>query len=360
MLCAMRFCVLGIESSCDETGVAVYDRERGLLAESLYSQVDLHATYGGVVPELAARDHAQRLPELIEATLDKAAVPVADITAVAYTAGPGLVGALLAGAATAAGLATAWQCPLLAVHHMEAHLLAPFMGAPAAPEFPFVALLVSGGHTLLVHAQALGVYRVLGQTLDDAVGEAFDKSASVLGLPYPGGAALARLAAQASGPLEGVTLPRPMTRQRALDFSFSGLKTAFALAARDHDLLDPAVRSGLARAFEDAAVETLVRKCLWALDAAACARLIVGGGVGANQQLQQQLAAALAPRGAQLLCPPPALCTDNGAMIAHVAARRGTALELPADAAVVHPRWSLESLTPPAPLPQTTSTETNA
>ncbi len=344
MLCAMNFCVLGIESSCDETGVAIYSRRDGLLAESLYSQVDLHATYGGVVPELAARDHARRLPELITQTLDQAGLGAADVDAVAYTAGPGLVGALLAGASAAAGLATAWGKPLLAVHHMEAHLLAPFMSEGREPEFPFVALLVSGGHTMLVHCMALGQYRVLGQTLDDAVGEAFDKSASVLGLPYPGGAALAALAEQPGTLPAGLELPRPMTKKRGLDFSFSGLKTAFAVAASKLDLDAPAVRAGLARAFEDAAVETLVRKCTWALQDAGCTRLVIGGGVAANRRLQAALGDALGRIGAVFECPPQKLCTDNGAMIAHLAAIRGAQLAVGPDAAPVYARWSLESI----------------
>lgn len=352
MLCAMSFCVLGIESSCDETGVAIYARGRGLLAESLYSQVDLHATYGGVVPELAARDHARRLPELVAQTLENAGCSPGDLDAVAYTAGPGLVGALLAGAATAAGLATAWNKPLLAVHHMEAHLLAPFMTDGRQPEFPFVALLVSGGHTLLVHCAALGEYHVLGQTLDDAVGEAFDKSASVLGLPYPGGAALAALASQAESPLADVVLPRPMTKQRGLDFSFSGLKTAFAIAASKQDLSLQPVRAALARSFEDAAVETLVRKCTWALQDTGCERLVVGGGVAANHRLQASLRTALERIGAVLECPAQKLCTDNGAMIAHLAAIRGSDLAVPLDAAPVHARWSLESLTRPVRVQQ--------
>lgn len=338
----MSFCVLGIESSCDETGVAIYDREQGLLGEALYSQVDLHATYGGVVPELAARDHAQRLPELIEQALAAARRTSDQIDAIAYTAGPGLVGALLAGASSAAGLATAWGKPLLAVHHMEAHLLAPFMGG--IPEFPFVALLVSGGHTMLVHCRGLGQYELLGQTLDDAVGEAFDKCASVLGLAYPGGAALARLAATAAGPLDGVHLPRPMTKQRNLDFSFSGLKTAFALAAEKVESEEPAIRAALARSFEDAVVETLVRKCTWALEDSGCQRLVIGGGVAANLRLQQALAQALKKRGAQLDCPPLQLCTDNGAMIAHLAALRGVDLTVAAGTVPVRARWSLERL----------------
>jgi len=344
MLCAMNFCVLGIESSCDETGVAVYARGAGLLAESLYSQVDLHATYGGVVPELAARDHARRLPELITQTLDHAGLGAADIDAVAYTAGPGLVGALLAGASSAAGLATGWDKPLLAVHHMEAHLLAPFMSEGREAEFPFVALLVSGGHTMLVHCIGLGEYRVLGQTLDDAVGEAFDKSASVLGLPYPGGAALAALAQEPGAQLAGLELPRPMTRKRGLDFSFSGLKTAFAIAASKQDLKQAPVRAGLARAFEEAAVETLVRKCTWALQDTGCKRLVIGGGVAANRRLQAALREALESIDAVFECPPQKLCTDNGAMIAHLAAIRGAELAVGTDAAPVYARWSLESL----------------
>lgn len=344
ILARMSFCVLGIESSCDETGVAIYRRGEGLLAEVLYSQVDLHATYGGVVPELAARDHARRLPELIAQAVEKSQLDVGQIDAVAYTAGPGLIGALLAAASSAAGLATAWDKPLLAVHHMEAHLLAPYMNPVREPEFPFVALLVSGGHTLLVHCEALGQYRVLGQTLDDAVGEAFDKCASVLGLPYPGGAALARLAAQADSIESMPILPRPMTKRRGLDFSFSGLKTAFAVAAAKLDLRDELVRARFARAFEEAVVETLVRKCVWALEASECDRLIVGGGVAANRRLQAQLRAELDRRGAVLECPPPALCTDNGAMIAHLAALRGADLAVPEGQVPVHARWSLEKL----------------
>lgn len=336
----MSFCVLGIESSCDETGVAVYCRQRGLLSEQLYSQVDLHARYGGVVPELAARDHAQRLPALVQAALEQAHCGPDEIDAVAYTAGPGLVGALLAGAACAAGLASAWDKPLLAVHHMEAHLLAPFMGAAEIP-FPFVALLVSGGHTLLVHCRGLGDYQVLGRSLDDAVGEAFDKCASLLGLPYPGGAALARLAEEAEAPLEGLDLPRPMSRARSLDFSFSGLKTAFGLAVEKHPQAAPAA---LARAFEEAAVETLVRKCLWALEEAGCSRLIIGGGVAANRRLRASLQQGMQAQGWTLDCPPLALCTDNGAMIAHLAACRGLALTVPPASVPVQARWSLEDL----------------
>lgn len=340
----MSLTVLGIESSCDETGVAIYHRERGLVAERLYSQVDLHATYGGVVPELAARDHQRRLPQLITEALADAQLDLDALDAVAYTAGPGLVGALLAGASAAAGLALAWDKPLLAVHHMEGHLLAPYMGSAEPPPFPFVALLVSGGHTLLVHCQAEGDYTLLGQTLDDAVGEAFDKCASLLGLPYPGGAALAKLAAQAAHGMEGVALPRPMTKSRGLDFSFSGLKTAFALAFAKHDDGSQATRAALARSFEEAVVETMVRKCVWALQAVDCRRLIIGGGVAANQRLRAALQQALQPMEATLDCPPLKLCTDNGAMIAHLASRRGLVLQVAPATVPVHARWPLDTL----------------
>lgn len=340
----MSLTVLGIESSCDETGVAIYHREGGLLAERLYSQVDLHATYGGVVPELAARDHQRRLPQLIAEALAEAQLEPRELDAVAYTAGPGLVGALLAGASAAAGLALAWDKPLLAVHHMEAHLLAPYMGRAEPPPFPFVALLVSGGHTLLVHCQAEGDYTLLGQTLDDAVGEAFDKCASLLGLPYPGGAALAKLAAQAEQGIPGLSLPRPMTKARSLDFSFSGLKTAFALAFAKHDDGSETTRAALARSFEEAVVETMVRKCVWALQEVQCQRLIIGGGVAANQRLRAALQQALEPMRAILDCPPLKLCTDNGAMIAHLASRRGRVLQVAPATVPVRARWPLDTL----------------
>ncbi len=334
--------VLGIESSCDETAVAVYCPQRGLLAEALRSQVDIHAEYGGVVPELASRDHIRHLPRLVRKALAESGVPGPELDAVAYTAGPGLIGALLAGAAVAAGLAQAWGRPLIPVHHMEGHLLAPLIAGDAV-DFPFLALLVSGGHTLLIECRALGDYQVLGQTLDDAVGEAFDKTASLLDLPYPGGPALAALAAQ--GQPGRFALPRPLTSKRSLDFSFSGLKTAAMLLVRDTSAAD---RADIARAFEDAVVDTLVKKCLWALADTGLRTLFVAGGVAANQSLRQQLQVALEPQGAQVLFPPPALCTDNGAMIAHVGSLRLAQGRLPPCEVPTRARWSLADLEPPA------------
>lgn len=332
--------VLGIESSCDETGVAVYADGDGIVWEALHSQIALHRVYGGVVPELASRDHVRRLAPMLEQALAEAPAP----DAVAYTAGPGLVGALLVGAALATAYAAARGIPALAVNHLEGHLLAPLMG-DEPPVFPFLVLLVSGGHTLLAEAEALGRYRLLGTTLDDAAGEAFDKTASLLGLAYPGGPALARLAAE--GRPGRFDLPRPLLDRPGCDFSFSGLKTAVLYAARGLDPDDPTARAALARAFEDAVVDTLVEKSRRALEARGLDTLVVAGGVAANRRLREALAAMAAARGARAIFPAPGLCTDNGAMIAHAGWCRLAAGECPV-ATDVRARWPLESLKPPA------------
>ena len=338
--------VLGIETSCDETGVAVYDTARpgadGLLAQALYSQVALHAEYGGVVPELASRDHVRKLLPLIRQTLADAGLAVGDLDGVAYTAGPGLVGALLVGAGVARSLAWALDRPAIAVHHMEGHLLAPLLEAPdLAP--PFVALLVSGGHTQLVAVDGIGDYRLLGETLDDAAGEAFDKTAKLMGLPYPGGPQLAKLAEQ--GNPGAYRFSRPMTDRPGLDFSFSGLKTQVLLAWRDSDQSD-ATRADIARGFEDAVVDTLAIKCERALDAAGCDTLVVAGGVGANRRLRAKLAAMAEGRGGRVCFPRPALCTDNGAMIAFAGALRLAAGQHSEAAIDVMPRWETAGLPP--------------
>jgi len=336
--------VLGIETSCDETGVAVYDTARpgadGLLAHAVYSQIALHAEYGGVVPELASRDHVRKLLPLIRQTLAEAGLSTADLDGVAYTAGPGLVGALLVGAGVARALAWGLDLPAVAVHHMEGHLLAPLLEDPElAP--PFVALLVSGGHTQLVAVEALGDYRLLGETLDDAAGEAFDKTAKLMGLPYPGGPQLAKLAEQ--GTPGAYRFSRPMTDRPGLDFSFSGLKTQVLLAWQASDQSDR-TRADIARGFEHAVVDTLAIKCGRALDAAGTDTLVVAGGVGANRRLRAKLQAMAEARGGQVRFPRPALCTDNGAMIAFAGALRLEAGQH-ADAAVhVTPRWDMASL----------------
>ena len=336
--------VLGIESSCDETGVAVYDTARsgaaGLRAHAVYSQIALHAEYGGVVPELASRDHVRKLLPLIRQTLAEAGLGVRDLDGVAYTAGPGLVGALLVGAGVARALAWALDLPAVGVHHMEGHLLAPLMeDDPPAP--PFVALLVSGGHSQLVAVDAIGRYRLLGDTLDDAAGEAFDKSAKLMGLPYPGGPQLAKLAEQ--GTPGRFRFPRPMTDRPGLDFSFSGLKTQVLLAWRDSDQSD-ATRADIARGFEDAVVDTLAIKCERALDAAGSRVLVVAGGVGANRRLRERLQAMAAKRGGRVCFPRPELCTDNGAMIAFAGALRLQAGERASSSVFVTPRWDMETL----------------
>ena len=336
--------VLGIESSCDETGVAVYDTAlpgaAGLRAHAVYSQIALHAEYGGVVPELASRDHVRKLLPLIRQTLAEADLSVADLDGVAYTAGPGLVGALLVGAGVARSLAWALDVPAVAVHHMEGHLLAPLM-EDDPPAAPFVALLVSGGHTQLVAVDAIGSYRLLGETLDDAAGEAFDKTAKMMGLPYPGGPQLAKLA---EGGTPGVfRFARPMTDRPGLDFSFSGLKTQVLLAWRNSDQSD-ASRADIARGFEDAVVDTLAIKCERALDAAGCDTLVIAGGVGANKRLRAKLTDMCAKRGGRACFPRPALCTDNGAMIAFAGALRLEAGQREDAAVHVTPRWDMATL----------------
>ena len=333
--------VIGIETSCDETGIAVHDTERGLLAHVLHSQADVHAGYGGVVPELASRDHVRRLLPLTRRALDKAGIGEDDIDGVAYTAGPGLVGALLTGAAFALGYAWARALPVIGVHHMEAHLLAPML-EPAAPAYPFVALLVSGGHTLLVAVDAPGVYRALGETVDDAAGEAFDKTAQLLALGYPGGPAVARAARD--GTDGALRFPRPMTDRPGLDLSFSGLKTAARLALQRSDGSRRA-RADIALAFEQAVADTLVIKCRRALEATGCTRLVVAGGVGANARLREALAARLT--AIERFYPRLAFCTDNGAMIAYAGALRLQAGERTPPRVRARARWPLTDLRPP-------------
>ena len=304
--------ILAIESSCDESAVAVLDDGAGLLAHELYSQVDLHRLYGGVVPELASRDHARRLLPLLRAALAKADTQAADLDGIAYTAGPGLVGALLTGAGLARSAAYALKVPAVAVHHLEGHLLAPLL-EDDPPPFPHLALLVSGGHTMLIVVRTFGVYELLGETRDDAAGEAFDKTAKLLGLPYPGGPELARLAQ--SGHSGVFDFPRPMLDRPGFEFSFSGLKTAVLLAARERPLTD-ARRADIARGVEDAIVDTLTRKTDRAMQATGLAQLVVAGGVGANLALRSSLGAAVARRGGRIYHPRLEFCTDNAAMIA--------------------------------------------
>jgi N6-L-threonylcarbamoyladenine synthase len=310
--------VLGIETSCDETAAAVYDGQAGLLSHCLYSQVKLHAVYGGVVPELASRDHVKKLLPLIQQALAEAKVTPEELDGVAYTAGPGLVGALLVGASVARSLAFAWGKPAVGVHHLEGHLLAPMLES-TAPEFPFLALLVSGGHTLLAAVRGLGDYQIIGSSLDDAAGEAFDKTAKMLGLPYPGGPALARLA-DSGGPSH-FKFPRPMLDRPGLDFSFSGLKTAVVVAIRGKEL-DEQTRADVAYEFQQAVVETLVAKCARAAKQTGLKTLVVAGGVGANRRLRADLKSLGERKGLQVLYPRPEFCTDNAAMIAYAGYRR--------------------------------------
>ncbi|HUF74207.1 MAG TPA: tRNA (adenosine(37)-N6)-threonylcarbamoyltransferase complex transferase subunit TsaD [Gammaproteobacteria bacterium] len=340
--------VLGIETSCDETGVAVYESGRGIRAEALASQVALHAPYGGIVPELASRDHIAKLATLVDAVLDEADIALSDLDAIAYTAGPGLIGALMVGGAFAASTAYALGIPAVPVHHMEAHLLVGRLEAETL-DFPFVALLVSGGHSMLVDVAGLGRYRLLGSTLDDAAGEAFDKVARLLGLPYPGGPALARLADR--GDPARYEFPRPLI-DRGLDMSFSGLKTAVrrvveAEKAEQGGRLDAGTAENLAAAFQASVVETLVAKCARAVAETGYGRLVIAGGVGANQSLREQLAAWGVKTGVAVHYPRPAFCTDNGAMIAYAgAARLRPGLEC-RPGIVARPRWPLEELGPP-------------
>ena len=338
--------VLGLETSCDETGVALYDSERGLLADALFSQIDLHRAYGGVVPELASRDHVKRMLPLIRQVLEEAGRTAQDIDAIAYTAGPGLVGALLVGASCAQALAFAWEIPALGVHHMEGHLLAPML-EEQPPQFPFVALLVSGGHTQLVRVDGIGRYALLGESLDDAAGEAFDKTAKMLGLVYPGGPEIARLAER--GVPGRFVFPRPMTDRPGLDFSFSGLKT-FALNTwqqqRSGGEADEQVRCDIALAFQQAVVETLTIKCKRALKHTHLKSLVIAGGVSANQALRSGLEKMLKELGGQVFYARPRFCTDNGAMIAYAGCQRLLAGQQDGPAIGVQARWPMEQLLP--------------
>jgi N6-L-threonylcarbamoyladenine synthase len=340
--------ILGFESSCDETGVAAVCTERGLLAHALHTQIAMHQEYGGVVPELASRDHIRRVVPLTRQVLDEAGLQMSDIGAVAYTAGPGLAGALLVGASVAQSFAWARHLPAIGIHHLEGHLLSPMLADPR-PDFPFVALLVSGGHTQLMRVDGVGRYELLGETLDDAAGEAFDKSAKLMGLGYPGGPALSRLAG--SGDATRFELPRPMLHSGDLDFSFSGLKTAVLTrvkAAEAAGGLDEQTRADLAAATQAAIVEVLAAKAIRALKQTGLKRLVVAGGVGANQLLRAKLDAALKPLKARAYFPPLALCTDNGAMIAFAAAERVKAglavLDADAHSFTVRPRWDLAEI----------------
>ena len=336
--------VLGIETSCDETGIAIYDDEQGLIANQLYSQIKLHADYGGVVPELASRDHIRKTVPLIQAALKEANLTSADIDGVAYTAGPGLVGALMVGASIGRSLAYAWNVPAVAVHHMEGHLLAPML-EDNPPQYPFVALLVSGGHTQLISVTGIGQYRLMGESIDDAAGEAFDKTAKLLGLDYPGGAKLSKLAEQ--GDSSRFHFPRPMTDRPGLDFSFSGLKTAAANTIHQYNQsvdLDEQTKADIARAFEDALVDTLLIKSRRALEQAGFNRLVIAGGVSANKTLRNKLAELMAQRKGQVYYPRIEFCTDNGAMIAYAGMIHLKQQQYSDLAINVRPRWPLSEL----------------
>ena len=338
--------ILGIETSCDETGVAIYDEEKGLIANQLHTQIALHIDYGGVVPELASRDHIRKLAPLLQAALQEANLTAKDIDGVAYTSGPGLVGALLVGSTVARSLAYAWNIPAIGVHHMEGHLLAPML-EENPPNFPFVALLVSGGHTQLVRVDGVGRYELLGESIDDAAGEAFDKTAKLLGLDYPGGAALARLAL--NGTPNRFVFPRPMTDRPGLDFSFSGLKTFAAntlhQVMQEEGELTEQSKADIAYAFQEAVVDTLAIKCKRALKQAGLKRLVIAGGVSANKQLRQTLAELMQQLGGEVFYPQPQFCTDNGAMIAYAGflrLKQGQQQDL---AIEVRPRWAMTELT---------------
>ena len=331
---------LGIETSCDETGVALYDSGRGVVGDALHSQVDLHALYGGVVPELASRDHIRRVVPLAREALVQAGRTLDDIDLIAYTEGPGLAGALLVGASVAAGLGIALDRPVVGVHHLEGHLLSPLLADPR-PAFPFVALLVSGGHTQLMAVEGVGRYALLGETVDDAAGEAFDKTASLLGLSYPGGPALAELARE--GDARRFAFPRPMLAGDGLDFSFSGLKTSALHCIRKH-APDDCLRADVAASFQAAVIDVLAAKCLRALEATGMDRLVVAGGVGANVALRDRLVRETARTGATVYFPPARLCTDNGAMIAFAAALRHQEAPAGQESFTVRPRWDLSTL----------------
>ena len=333
--------VLGIETSCDETGVAIYDTDEGLLAHTLYSQVALHAEYGGVVPELASRDHIRKLTPLIHEVLAAAGLKLTDLDGIAYTRGPGLMGALLVGSALGRSLALSLGIPAIGVHHMEGHLLAPML-EDRPPEFPFVALLVSGGHTQLMSVTGVGQYELLGQSLDDAVGEAFDKTAHLLGLGYPGGPELAKLAKNGDG--SRFKFPRPMTDRQGLDFSFSGLKT-FAMNTLKEHIDEENIAANIAVAFQQAVVDTLAIKCRRAMDQTAFDTLVVAGGVGANQLLREKLRAEMHKRNVEVFFPQPEFCTDNGAMIAYAGALRLQAGQADDEDFSGKPRWPMTELT---------------
>ena len=331
--------VLGIETSCDETGVALYHSERGLLSDLLHSQIDLHRDYGGVVPELASRDHIRKLAPMIRQALKDSGLTRHDIGGVAYTAGPGLIGALLVGAATARSLAWAWQVPAIAVHHMEGHLLAPML-EPEPPQFPFVALLISGGHTQLVKVEGIGRYEILGESLDDAAGEAFDKTAKMLGLRYPGGPKLSALAESGNARF---SFPRPMTDRPGLDFSFSGLKT-FTLNTLQASARSSQDKADIAHAFQDAVADTLTIKCRRALQQTGLKTLVVAGGVSANTRIRAALSAMAKRENAAIHFPRPAFCTDNGAMIAYAGCQRLLAGQSEPLVIKAKPRWPISEL----------------
>jgi N6-L-threonylcarbamoyladenine synthase len=334
--------VLGIESSCDETGIAIYDSEEGLLAHNLHSQIDLHKEYGGVVPELASRDHVRRLLPLIKKTLNEAQSDLKSLDAIAYTAGPGLMGALLVGTAMGRSLAYSLSIPAIGVHHMEAHLLAPMLEEDV-PEYPFLALLVSGGHTQIVHVTKPGDYKILGESVDDAAGEAFDKTAKLLGLSYPGGPALSALAEK--GDSKRFLFPRPMTNRPGLDFSFSGLKT-FALNTVNSESDDEQTRADIARAFVDAVVDTFIIKCRRAIKETGLKELVVAGGVSANKQLREGLNGLMGGVNGKVYFPRAEFCTDNGAMIAYAGYLRLKAGETQSLNFQAKPRWPLDELAP--------------
>ncbi len=343
--------ILGIETSCDETGIALYHTERGLLAHTLYSQTEMHSEYGGVVPELASRDHIRRVLPLVSQILATTKLGLQDISAIAYTQGPGLAGALLVGASVAAALGFALKIPVLGIHHLEGHLLSPLLSTPA-PAFPFVALLVSGGHTQLMEVTGVGQYKLLGETVDDAAGEAFDKTAKLLGLGYPGGPALSKLADEFSraGKLGNFKLPRPMLHSGNLNFSFSGLKTAVLTLVNKHGITQQ-TRGEIAVAFQQAMVEVLTEKSLAALTQTGLSQLVVAGGVGANRQLRANLSQRAERMGAAVFYPELEFCTDNGAMIAFAGAMRlqqSTVSAQRSGSFTVNARWDLEMLETPA------------
>lgn len=334
--------VLGIESSCDETGIAIYCSKQGLLADALFSQIMMHREFGGVVPELASRDHVKHLVPLVDEALEQAKLDKSQLDAIAYTAGPGLTGALLTGACFAKSMAYALNIPALAVHHLEAHVLAAKLDSPEL-EFPFIALLVSGGHTQFIEARALGNYQLLGDTLDDAVGEAFDKTAKLMGIPYPGGAELARLADLDSSDYTLPRFPRPMTDRPGLDFSFSGLKT-HALTAWNNSSKDDSARIAIAKAFQDAVTDTLMIKCRRAFMQFDNRRLVVAGGVGANKALRAALVTLVAELNGKVYFPRPKYCTDNGAMVAYAGCLHLLEGKQDADLAIdVKARWPLSN-----------------